>query len=67
MEYKSTYYDKKNDIEYNILDYDSLVDFLGENYKEYKSKISYVSDLSAEGHQFLHGFSGIGGILRFKV
>jgi peptide chain release factor subunit 1 len=50
LEYKSTYVDKKDNIEYNIQDYDSLVDFLGEQYKDYKCKIFYVSDLSAEGH-----------------
>lgn len=44
-----------------------MIDVLGEKYKDYKCNIFYVSDLSPEGHQFAHGFSGIGGILKYKT
>ena len=67
LEYKSTYVDKKSTIDYHIQDYDPLVDYLGEKFRDFKCQIFYVSDLSAEGHQFLHGFSGIGAILKFKT
>lgn len=36
LEYKSTWVDKKEKIEYNIQDYDSLVDDLGEKFRDYK-------------------------------
>jgi peptide chain release factor subunit 1 len=63
---QTVWYDKEAKVKYNILEYDPLIDHLGDNYKEFKTEIFYVSDLSPEGHQFVEGFSGIGGILRFK-
>lgn len=59
--------DKTTKIKYSIQDYEPLIDVLGEQYKEYKCNIFYVSDLSPEGHQFANGFSGIGGILKYKT
>ena len=50
IQFKNKYFDKESKIEYAIVDYDSLVDYLGENYKKYKTKIFYISDLSPEGH-----------------
>ncbi len=67
VEYESTWTDKETKIVYNIQDYESLVDWLGENYKKFKCNLFYISDLSPEGHQFVHGFSGVGGLLKFKV
>lgn len=67
VRYKSTWTDKQTKEEFAILEYDPLVDWIGEHYSEFKCKLFYVSDLSPEGHQFLHGFSGIGAILRYKV
>lgn len=36
-------------------------------FKKYVNSLELVSNSSAEGTQFVNGFSGIGGILRFKI
>ena len=67
IEYKSTWTDKQTGIEYFILDYDPLIDWFSENYQTYNTELFFISDKSPEGNQFVKGFSGIGGILRYKV
>ena len=43
----------------------SLLEWLAEHYKEFGCALEFVSDKSQEGSQFVKGFSGIGGILRY--
>jgi peptide chain release factor subunit 1 len=43
------------------------VEWLANNYKNYGCKLEFVTDRSGEGTQFVKGFGGIGGILRWKV
>jgi peptide chain release factor subunit 1 len=38
-----------------------------DNYKKYVSHLEIVSDKSSEGSQFVKGFGGIGGILRYRM
>lgn len=45
----------------------SLLEWLAEHYKEFGCALEFVSDKSQEGSQFVKGFSGIGGILRFVL
>lgn len=52
------------DLEYE----DTLfIDWIAENYKVYGCKLVFVSDKSGEGTQFVEGFGGLGGILRYKI
>lgn len=44
-----------------------FIDWIAENYKSYGCKLVFVSDKSGEGTQFVEGFGGLGGILRYKV
>jgi len=44
-----------------------FVDWIAENYKDYGCKLLFVSDLTSEGVQFVEGFGGIGGLLRYKM
>lgn len=44
-----------------------LLDWILEHYKEFGSKIELVSNSSSIGNQFIKGFGGIGGFLRFKL
>ena len=67
VQFLSTWTDKKSKIKYTIQDYDSLVDWFGEHYTEFDCKLFYVSDKSSEGYQFVHGFTGVGGLLKYKV
>ncbi|OQS54415.1 SU2 [Ecytonucleospora hepatopenaei] len=46
---------------------EEFVDWIAEHYKEYGCELFFVSDTSGEGTQFLEGFGGIGGILRYKI
>lgn len=67
VEYKSLWTDKNTNIEYQILDYDPLIDWLSENYTNFKTDLFFVTDKSPEGTQFVTGFNGIGGLLRYKI
>lgn len=44
-----------------------FIDWIAENYKDYGCKLVFISDKSDEGAQFVTGFGGLGGILRYKV
>merc|ERR1712194_872081 len=46
---------------------ESMVEWLANHFKDYGCKLEYVTDRSGEGAQFVQGFGGIGGILRWKV
>lgn len=60
-------YKKDNGIEYEILESIPLTDWFMDNYKKYVSHLEIVSDKSSEGSQFVKGFGGIGGILRYRM
>lgn len=45
----------------------SLLEWLAENYSQYGTNLEFVTDRSTEGNQYVRGFGGIGGILRYKV
>lgn len=38
-----------------------------EKYKDFGATLEYVTNRSQEGAQFVKGFGGIGGLLRYKV
>jgi peptide chain release factor subunit 1 len=46
---------------------DSLAEWLCHNYQNYGAQIEFITDKSQEGYQFVKGFGGIGGFLRYKV
>ena len=56
-----------SDIEYEIVENMSLSEWLLDNYKKYVSQLEIVTDKTSEGNQFMKGFGGIGGILRYKL
>ena len=45
----------------------TLVEWLANNYKAFGATLEFVTDRSQEGSQFVKGFGGIGGLLRWKV
>ena len=45
----------------------SLPEWLSMHYKDFGCDIEFVTDKSPEGTQFLKGFSGLGGFLRYKI
>jgi peptide chain release factor subunit 1 len=64
--YNSKTYFKKG-IEYDVQRSEIFLEWLLENYKKYVNQLHIVSDQSSLGVQFAKGFSGIGGILRYKI
>eukprot|EP01004_Peranema_trichophorum_P005601 NODE_4455_length_1165_cov_95.727447_g3288_i1.p1 GENE.NODE_4455_length_1165_cov_95.727447_g3288_i1~~NODE_4455_length_1165_cov_95.727447_g3288_i1.p1 ORF type:complete len:286 (-),score=50.19 NODE_4455_length_1165_cov_95.727447_g3288_i1:306-1061(-) len=44
-----------------------MVEWFAESYKKFGCTLEFVTNKSQEGHQFVKGFGGIGGILRFQV
>lgn len=44
-----------------------LIDWISENYKDYGCKLVVVTNSTPEGTQFVEGFGGFGGLLRYKI
>ncbi|KAJ1974213.1 translation termination factor eRF1 [Dimargaris xerosporica] len=44
-----------------------LLEWLAENYKNFGANLEFITNRSPEGAQFVRGFGGIGGLLRYKV
>ena len=59
--------DPSTGVELEIVERQTLVEWLAENYKSFGAKLEFVTDRSQEGSQFCKGFGGIGGLLRWKV
>ncbi|CAF0949662.1 unnamed protein product [Adineta steineri] len=59
--------EKEIDNELEQLEKISLIHWLEKNYEKMNIKLEIVTDKSQEGSQFVHGFTGIGGILRHKL
>ena len=57
----------ENDVEYDIVENVSLTEWILNNYKRYVSHLEIVTDKTSEGNQFVKGFGGIGGVLRYKM
>ena len=55
--------DNNNDLD--IVERENYVDWLAQNYQG--TKLEIISDSSAEASQFIKGFGGFGGILRWKL
>ena len=44
-----------------------LLEWFSEKYTEFGANLEFVTNHSQEGVQFVKGFGGIGGLLRYKV
>lgn len=54
-------------VQYEVVDKIPLLEWFTEHYKDFGATLEYVSNRSTEGSQFVKGFGGIGGLLRYKV
>jgi len=64
IEDSTNFKDKEgNDLE--IKENDLIVDWLAEHYRKFNISLQFVTDKSQEGAQFVQGFGGVGGILRY--
>jgi peptide chain release factor subunit 1 len=44
-----------------------LVEYLAENYKKFGCVLEFVTNRCQEGAQFVRGFGGIGGLMRYRI
>ena len=54
-------------VELEVVEKQQLVEWFANNYKNFGAQLEFVTNRSQEGSQFVKGFGGIGGILRYKV
>jgi peptide chain release factor subunit 1 len=45
----------------------ALLEWFANNYKQFGTTLEIVTDKSQEGAQFVKGFGGVGGILRYQI
>ena len=45
----------------------ALLEWFAEKYRDFGANLEFVTNRSQEGAQFVNGFGGIGGLLRYKV
>ena len=63
----SFFHDKATGVQLEVIERQTLVEWLAENYKNFGASLEFITDRSQEGSQFCKGFGGIGGLLRWKV
>jgi peptide chain release factor subunit 1 len=59
--------DAESGVDLDIISQENLADWLCVNYQHYGAKVELITDKTQEGFQFIKGFGGIGGTLRYKV
>merc|ERR1712232_1209747 len=61
------FHDPDTGVELETIDKEPFVEWMANNYKQFGCNLEFVTDRSGEGTQFVKGFGGVGGILRWKV
>jgi len=61
------FHDPETKVELEVVEKEQLVEWFANHYKDFGCNLEFVTDRSSEGTQFVKGFGGIGGILRWKV
>ncbi|KAI1789330.1 peptide chain release factor eRF/aRF subunit 1 [Ganoderma leucocontextum] len=65
---RDRFLDKSTGLEMEkVVEPQSLLEWFAEKYKEFGANLEFVTNRSQEGAQFVKGFGGIGGLLRYKV
>ena len=59
--------DSETGTELEIVDKITLLEWFADKYKDFGATLEFVTNRSQEGSQFVKGFGGIGGLLRYKV
>jgi peptide chain release factor subunit 1 len=61
------YKDPESNVDLTIEEDDQFLDWIVHNYKNFGTKLEFITDRSQEGNQFCKGFGGIGGLMRYKL
>lgn len=64
---RTNFIDAETGAELEQIDNGPLLEYLANKYKDFGATLEIVTDRSQEGAQFVRGFGGIGGILRYAV
>ncbi|CAG8442356.1 17156_t:CDS:10 [Acaulospora morrowiae] len=64
---RTLFLDKETNVEMEVSDRLPLLEWFADHYKEFGATLEFVTNRSQEGSQFVKGFGGIGGLLRYKV
>lgn len=64
---KTYFTDKITGVELELVESMPLLEWFANNYKSFGATLEIITDRSQEGAQFVKGFGGIGGILRYQV
>ncbi|CAH8606693.1 unnamed protein product [Dicrocoelium dendriticum] len=64
---RAHFIDPESGTDLEVLDTQLLLDWLALNYRTFGAILEIVTDRSQEGAQFVRGFGGIGGILRYQI
>lgn len=64
---ESYFHDPVSGVELETVEKEPFVEWMANNYKSFGCNLEFVTDRSGEGTQFVKGFGGVGGILRWKV
>uniref|UniRef100_A0AC35TQZ2 Eukaryotic peptide chain release factor subunit 1 n=1 Tax=Rhabditophanes sp. KR3021 TaxID=114890 RepID=A0AC35TQZ2_9BILA len=59
--------DPETGTEMESIEQTAFLEWLANNYKNFGATLEIVTDKSQEGAQFVRGFGGIGGMLRYRV
>lgn len=63
----SNFVDEETKVELETRDQEPFVDWLAAHYKDFGTTLEFITDRSQEGAQFVQGFGGIGGLMRYEV
>ncbi|OMJ09440.1 Eukaryotic peptide chain release factor subunit 1 [Smittium culicis] len=64
---KENFTDPVTGVDAEIADRMPLLEWVAESYKDFGANLEFITNRSTEGSQFVRGFGGIGGILRYKL
>lgn len=64
---KTHFTDTETGVELELEENLPFLEWLANNYKNFGATLEIITDRSQEGSQFVRGFGGIGGMLRYKV
>ncbi|KAG9509452.1 Eukaryotic peptide chain release factor subunit 1, partial [Fragariocoptes setiger] len=64
---RNRFVDKETGTELEVVEKCPFLEWLANNYKDFGAKLEIITDRSPEGSQFVKGFGGFGGLLRYRV
>lgn len=67
QEKDKSHFNNEDGTELELVECQPLLEWLANNYKSFGTTLEIITDKSQEGSQFVRGFGGIGGLLRYKV